>query len=179
MNFSSFLVIFSLLIFFGCNQHESREPNNKLNQNFLKESADRNKKIFSNEQIMIQNAILKDSTFQYKYSSSGFWYAFKKKSEKNNLKPSKGNKVEFNYIIEDLNSNILYSEEELGLVYYQIDQEDIIPALRQGVKLLTPGEIAVYLFPSYLCYSYQGDNEKIERNQPLRITIKLVSITEN
>jgi FKBP-type peptidyl-prolyl cis-trans isomerase len=41
------------------------------------------------------------------------------------------------------------------------------------------GEIGVFLFPSYLCYGYQGDGEKIGINQPLRFTIELLKLEKN
>jgi len=55
----------------------------------------------------------------------------------------------------------------------------LIPALREGVKYLRPEEIGVFLFPSYLCYGYRGDGEKIGINQPLRFTIELLKLEKN
>ena len=67
---------------------------------------------------------------------------------------------------------MIYSFKELGPVEYAIDQEDLLPALREGLRLLQPEDVAVFLFPSYLCYSYQGDGQKIGINQPLRFIIE-------
>jgi len=39
-------------------------------------------------------------------------------------------------------------------------------------------EVVVFLFPSYLCYGYQGDGEKIGMNQPLKFTIKLLKLKQ-
>jgi FKBP-type peptidyl-prolyl cis-trans isomerase len=38
--------------------------------------------------------------------------------------------------------------------------------------MMRTGEVVVFLFPSYLCYGYQGDEDKIGVNQPLRFTIE-------
>ena len=65
---------------------------------------------------------------------------------------------------------------ELGKVNYLVDKEDLLPALRQGVKKLRQHEIGVFLMPSFLAYSYQGDEDKIEINQPLRFTIEIKNI---
>ena len=43
------------------------------------------------------------------------------------------------------------------------------------ISLKSLQEVAPFLYPSYLCYGYQGDDEKVDINQPLRFTIKLVS----
>ena len=66
----------------------------------------------------------------------------------------------------------MYSYKELGTVEYYVDEENILPALREGIRLMKSGEIVSFLFPSYLCYGYQGDGQKIGNNQPLRFTIE-------
>ena len=38
-------------------------------------------------------------------------------------------------------------------VNYIIDKDDILPALREGVKVLGEGETAKFLFPSFLEHS--------------------------
>ena len=65
---------------------------------------------------------------------------------------------------------------ELGTVDYLVDKEELLPALRYAVKDLSLGDIGTFLMPSFLCYGYQGDGEKIGINQPLRITLQLNSI---
>ena len=63
----------------------------------------------------------------------------------------------------------MYSKQELGTIDFLVDQEDVIPAIREGVKLLSEGDSGIFLFPSHLCYGYQGDREKIGSNQPLSL----------
>jgi hypothetical protein len=67
---------------------------------------------------------------------------------------------------------VIYSFEEVGSVEYAIDQDDLLPALREGLRLLRPRDVVVFLFPSYICYGYQGDGDKIGINQPLRFIIE-------
>ena len=177
MNFNYLiLIIFYLFILSGCNNKEVRKPINFKNDSFLKESAKKNKKIISYEQKLIQKAIKNDSSYNFKKSKSGFWYAYKQKTDK--LKPKTGDKVTFNYFIQDLDKNILY-EEKLDTITYYVDKEELLPGIRKAIKILSEGEIAVFLFPSYLCYGYQGDGEKVGINQPLRFTINLISINKN
>ncbi|MFZ8961217.1 MAG: FKBP-type peptidyl-prolyl cis-trans isomerase, partial [Flavobacteriaceae bacterium] len=72
---------------------------------------------------------------------------------------------------ETLDQKVLYGRSMLGVTEYAIDEEDFLPALREGLRLMREGDIVVFLFPSYLCYGYQGDGDKIKINQPLRFTI--------
>ena len=159
-----------------CQESEPRRPINKQKQIFLKESAKRNKSKINIEQNLFRQAIMKDTNLKFNSTSQGFWYAYKKKGQSPAARPFKGDRVTFKYRIEDLNQNLLYDEDQLGIVSFHVDQEDLIPALREGVKYLTGGDVAVFLFPSYLCYGYQGDGEKIGINQPLRFTIEMLKI---
>jgi len=163
----------------ACGESEPRRPINKQKQIFLKESAKRNKSKRKIEQNLFDLVIKKDTTLRFNSSPLGFWYAFKKKGEIPDKRPIKGDRVTFKYRIEDLNQNLLYDEDQLGLVSFHVDQEDLIPALREGVKYLSEGDVAVFLFPSYLCFGYQGDGEKIGINQPLRFTIEMLKIEKN
>ena len=161
---------------YACQESEPRRPINKQKQIFLKESAKRNKSKINIEQNLFDQVIKKDTTLNFNSSPLGFWYALKKKGRISVKTPIKGDRVTFKYRIEDLNKNLLYNENQLGVVSFYVDQEDLIPALREGVKYLTERDVGVFLFPSYLCFGYQGDGEKIGINQPLRITIEMLKI---
>ena len=115
---------------------------------------------------------------EFSISEFGFWYAHKTDRKISGPIPKKGDQVSFSYKIEDLNNNLLYSEKELGEVSFFIDEEDLIPALRKGIKIMKDNEVVVFLFPSFLCYGYQGDGEKIGMNQPLKFTIKLLKLKQ-
>ena len=163
----------------SCQNLEPRRPINKQKQVFLKESAKRNKNIIAIEQSLFRQAIEKEKKLSFESTPLGFWYAYQKSTNSDDSYPKKGDRVTLKYRIEDLNENLLYDEKELGDVSFFVDQEDLIPALREGVKYLRLGEIGVFLFPSYLCYGYQGDGEKIGINQPLRFTIELLKLEKN
>ena len=171
-----FLFVFLTFISQSCEESKTRYPLNKKKDVFLKTSAYRNKALYSSEELLIKKAAKLDSLNNYHISDVGFLYAKIKSTNKNLPLPEKGEKVRFKYQIEDLDKNIIYSYKELGIVEYLIDQENLLPALREGIRIMRPTEIAVFLFPSYLCYSYQGDGIKINANQPLRFTIERIPI---
>ena len=160
-----FIALTSLI---SCSELEPRKPVNIPESSFLESSVARNRNIMKKE------IIARDSTLEYQLNKSGFWYAYKLKT-KDRVFPKRGDFVRFNYKIEDLKGTLLYDEMELGTVDYLVDKEELLPALREAIKLLSINEVATFLFPSYLCYGYQGDGEKVDINQALRFTIKLTS----
>ena len=173
------LILFIISMASACRESEPRRPINKQKKIFLKESAKRNKSRINIEQNLFDQVIKKDTTLKFNSSPQGFWYAFKKKGRISAKTPIKGDRVTFKYRIEDLNQNLLYDEDQLGIVSFHVDQKDLIPALREGVKYLTERDVVVFLFPSYLCFGYRGDGQKIGINQPLRFTIEMLKIEKN
>ena len=170
-----FFFLINIFLHMGCEQTESREPVNSFKKDFLNKSANRNIKINKREEMSFLKIIEKDSKSNYTRSNKGFWYKKLKLSEKK-LKPKKGDKVEFFYNIFDLNGNDIYKDDDLKPIKYIVDQEEVIPALRHGIKELKTEESGLFLMPSFLCYGYQGDGEKIISNQPLIIQINLISL---
>jgi gliding motility-associated peptidyl-prolyl isomerase len=170
------LYLMLLCFFFACQENKARYPLNKSKEVFLNTSASRNKALLTREESLIRQSAQRDSLLEFQSSEKGFLYAYIKKSKENIPLPKKGTPVRFEYQIEDLNKSILYEKSELGTVDYLVDQEDLVPALREGIRLMRPKEVVVFLFPSYLCYGYQGDGDKIGVNQPLRFTIERLPI---
>jgi gliding motility-associated peptidyl-prolyl isomerase len=165
-----------LFLFVSCEETRPRRPLNLKGDAFVSTSAQRNKNLLKKEEQLLKSIASRDSLLNFESSESGFLFAYKKQNSQKNAFPKKGELVRFQYQIEDLEQNIIYSFEELGPVTYAIDQEDLLPALREGLRLLKPDDVVVFLFPSYLCYSYQGDGQKIGINQPLRFTIERLPI---
>ena len=167
---------FCLLIFLaGCKEPEARRPIYKSDNSEIRTSIDRNKKINEVQQEYFKKVIQKESSLNFVSTPAGYWKAIQKTSPTNSP-PKAGDQITFNYKIQTLEGTILYDEMELGTVDYLVDKEELLPALRYAVKDLSLGDIGTFLMPSFLCYGYQGDGEKIGINQPLRITLQLNSI---
>jgi gliding motility-associated peptidyl-prolyl isomerase len=170
------LIVVLLLSNFSCTENNARFPLNKKKQVFLNSSAERNKILLARDEALLKKATERDTTLNFMSSQAGFLYAYVKQAPTTLSLPQKGTRVRFQYQVEDLENNLLYSKSELGTVEYAVDQEDLLPALREGIRMMRPGEVVVFLFPSYLCYGYQGDGEKIGVNQPLRFTLERLPI---
>ena len=147
-------------------------PSNKGRTVFLNSSALRNKQLLVQEEKMLLESAKKDSLLNFIKSEAGYLYAYLEKTATNEPLPQKGDQVRFQYQIEDLQKNIIYDKESLGIVNYAIDEEELLPGLREALRIMRPNEVVIFLFPSYLCFSYQGDGDKIGISQPLRFTIE-------
>jgi len=172
------LIIINIFLVMSCIQTKSRQPINSNNKSFLNTSVYRNIDIQKKEKMIFLKIIEVDSKSKYFVSNKGFWYKILKSSKKI-LKPKSGDEVNFFYNILDIKGNDIYNDDNLKPVKYVVDKEEIIPALRHGIKELKIGESGFFLMPSFLGYGYQGDGEKIIPNQPLIIQIDLISLKNN
>ena len=73
-------------------------------------------------------------------------------------------------------NDTLYSNEDIGIIKYKVDKQELFQGLRNSVKLLKENETATFLFPSSLAYGYHGDDKKIGVSVPIRVTISLLEI---
>ncbi len=167
------------LLFCACKAPEAREPITVQSGSFIKESAERNKKLNLKEREYIQTLIDQQSGTDYIASESGFWYTYIIKNETDSLTAGFGDLLKFTYDVKDLNGTTIYSEDELGLQEYSMDQEEIFTGLREGLKLMKAQETVTFIFPSQKAYGYYGDTNKIGTNIPLICKVTLNSITQH
>lgn len=175
-----YILLFSVLIA-SCKSPEARRPLQSHSGTFIKESADRNKKIYDEEKTYIEKLIAKDSIHKYIVSENGFWYFYNKKNDSITNTPHLGDIVKFTYDIKDLNGSVIVSAEENGLQHYKVDQsnQELISGIREGIKLMKEGETVTFLLPSYKAYGYYGLDEKLGTNIPVQSTITLHSIEQS
>ncbi|CAM3506753.1 gliding motility-associated peptidyl-prolyl isomerase GldI [Aequorivita lipolytica] len=181
MLYKLFFSILFFTIIISCKSPEARRPLQSASGTFIKESVERNKKIYTEEKSYIQKIMANDSTTDYISSENGFWYYYNSRDTTNTEMPDLGDVVKFTYDIKDLDGSIILSEKENGLQQYKVDQsnQDLISGVREGIKLMKEGETVTFLFPSYKAFGYYGIEEKLGTNIPVQSTITLHSIEQS
>ena len=164
----------------GCKTPEARKPISVKTGSFIDDSVDRNKKLNAQEQSKIEKVIKSYPEHDFIASESGFWYFYNTKSKIDSLlTPSFGDVIDYNYNVKNLNGKVIYSKDELKTQTYAMDQQELFTGLREGLKLMKPGETVTFLFPSQKAYGYYGDQNKIGSNTPLICEVTVLSITSN
>ncbi len=175
---NGFLIIL-LLFAFGCKSPKARKPIVKKSGHFLKESVARNKALQARQEKRIQQIIKQDTAHKFYTAPYGFWYYYNQKNTTDTITPQTGDLVKFKYSISTLEGQPIYTEKEIGLRVNVIDKENLFSGLRHGLKLMKKGETVTFYFPSYMAFGYYGDQKKIGRNLPLKVTATLQQITPN
>ena len=170
-----FVLILSLT---ACGGPEPRRPVKVSTGSFMKESVERNKELLAAEEAEIMKIIEADTLHNYHSNASGSWYYYVEQNEEATYLPKAGDLVTLSYNMLSLQNDTIYSADEIGIIPYQVDKEELFPGLRNSVKLLKEGETAVFLFPSSQAYGYHGDDHKIGTNVPVKSSVTLLSIQQ-
>jgi gliding motility-associated peptidyl-prolyl isomerase len=175
------LFVFGCILLASCKTPEARKPVQQSSGSFIKESAERNKIIYKEEEERIATIMKANPENIYLSSDRGFWYYYNIKDSLNIPTPEYGDIVTFTYDIKSLEGASILTESETGLQTYKIDQsnQDLISGLRDGVKLMKVGEQVTFLFPSYKAYGYYGLDDKLGTNVPVQSTVTLKSIQQS
>jgi gliding motility-associated peptidyl-prolyl isomerase len=170
---NSFALLLLLITLISCKQQQARMPISRSSGEFLKESAERNKKLIKGEEAQIQEIIKGNPNVKYIASSKGYWYRYETKNDTDSLSPKKGDVAFFDYEIKDIKGTIIYSKLELKPQTYLVDKQDILMGLRDGIKFMHKNETVTFLFPSHMAFGYHGDENRIGTNEPIICTVTL------
>ncbi|WP_203257284.1 gliding motility-associated peptidyl-prolyl isomerase GldI [Hyunsoonleella ulvae] len=176
--FSALLLI--VLISFSCKTPEARKPISVKSGSFINESVERNKKLNAKEQALIKDIMSANDSNEYIASENGFWYYYNTKTnEETAITPGFGDVVNYSYHLKNLNGDLIYPTDYFKNLDYTMDKQELFTGLREGLKLMKPGETVTFLFPSQKAYGYYGDENKIGTNVPLIAEVTLNSITKS
>ena len=172
-------VLFILFIFgvVSCGGPEPRRPV-KVRTGTINASVERNKKLLSLEEGLINEIIKKDSMRTYEHSASGAWYYYEQQNNEATYTPQPDDLVTLTYNVMSFANDTIYSDAEIGIITYKVDKQELFPGLRNSIKLLKEKETATFLFPSSMVYGYHGDNNKIGINIPIRSTVTVFKIVK-
>lgn len=172
------IIMLLLITIVSCKTPEARKPISHKSGSFINASVERNIKLNKQEKERIQQIIKADSDKEYITSESGFWYTYETKVEKDTIRAEFGDIVNFDYNVKTLSGQTIYSDEDIKPRDYTMDKQELFTGLREGLKLMKPGETVTFLFPSQKAYGYYGDADRIGTSVPLMCKVTVNSITQ-
>jgi len=172
-NFKMFLILLSFVAMISCSKQQGRRPITVASGSFMKESIVRNKKLNLSEEGILDSIMKSNPQITYISSKKGYWYYYENKNTLDSISPKKGDVAYFDYSINDVYGNVIYSETDLQPQVYRVDKENVMTGLRDGIKLMRRQEKVTFLFPSVLGYGYFGDKNKIGANVPIICKVTL------
>lgn len=157
----------------ACTEVTPRRPINKQQGQKKEYSIAFNKALNKYQENKIQQYVAKDSLLMYKNSAFGFVYAVTSPLKKQGLKVKKGDKVTFLKTVYSLKDELIYPEEKITT---KIGKSTEIVGIQEGLKLMQEDEEIKFIFTSFVAHGFHGDKNRIGRNTPLIVIIKLLTI---
>ena len=108
-----------------------------------------------------------------KESPTGLWYNIEKEGDGTFFKDN--DKIIFEYECSLLDGTLAYSSKELGPREIILGRSDLPAGLNEGLKLLKPGGVAVFIMPPFLAYGLIGDSKKIPPRATVVYNIHIIS----
>ena len=172
------IILLGLLLAY-CGRPDARKPVKVKSGSFIKQSVERNRELLASEEKLIAAMIAADSTRQYISTDFGAWYFYHQRNQDSDYLPQENDLVKMTYNILSLQNDTIYSADEIGVIEYLVDREELLPGLRMGIKLLRQNETVTFLLPSHLAYGYHGDNNRIGPNIPVKSTVTITGIEKS
>ena len=162
----------------ACKSPEARRPISSKTGSFIDQSVIRNKKLYAKEKSHFEKLMKANPDVEYVTSQNGFWYYYNEKVGDTLTKPQFGDIVNFDYDVKTIDGLTIYSKSDTKTQTYIMDKQELFTGLREGLKLMKPGETVTFLFPSQKAYGYYGDTNKIGVNTPLMCKVTVNTITK-
>jgi len=108
-----------------------------------------------------------------KESPTGLWYNIEKEGNGTFFKDN--DKIIFQYECSLLDGTLAYSSKELGPWEIILGRSELPTGLNEGLKLLKPGGVAVFIVPPFLAYGLIGDSKKIPPRATVVYNIHIIS----
>ncbi|WP_452222420.1 gliding motility-associated peptidyl-prolyl isomerase GldI [Lacinutrix salivirga] len=165
-----------ILFAISCKTPEARKPVSVKTGSFIDASVERNKKLNEAETQQILDYIESKPNSNFIASENGFWYQYQTQVDSTKTTPDFGDIVNFKYNLKTLNEQSVYGESKDR--DYVMDKQELFSGLREGLKLMKPGESITFLFPSQKAFGYYGDENKIGTSVPLICDVTVNSISK-
>ncbi len=87
-----------------------------------------------------------------------------------------GEMVRFEYEVKLMNDEIIYSSVQSGPKEFKIGSGGVESGLEEGILLLSKGDKAKLIIPSYLAHGLSGDQNRIPPKATIIYTLKLIDL---
>ena len=172
MRYCPVIVFVLICMFASCqNKNDSSKPR-VISQ---EELIGINKKLVDADMAKIRSFAKKEN-WNYVELDNGLIYEVLMKGEGEKASPK--DQVLFSYQLLNLEKEIIYSSEDMGLRKFSVDFDEVEAGLNQIAKISNQGDSLRVLLPPHLAFGLAGDGKKVPQRSCLLYYLKLVEILD-
>jgi FKBP-type peptidyl-prolyl cis-trans isomerase FkpA len=170
----AFACLFFLPVLNSCVDNRNKEEGSKLSQAQVTEKLlEANKVIIKAENDQIDKLIVRKG-WNMNETGTGLRYEILAKGSGKRAKT--GMTVRYAYEIQLMNDEIIYSSLKTGPNEFKLGSGGVESGLEEGMLLLSVGDHARFIIPSYLAHGLSGDQDKIPPKATLIYTVNVISL---
>lgn len=167
----SLLVALSLI---SCVDKKDTSTTNNISQDEVTAKLlEANKSVIIAEKDQIDKLILRNG-WNMLETATGLRYQIIEKG--NGVKVATGKIVQFEYEVKLVNGDVIYTSVKSGPKKFKVGSGGVESGLEEGILLLSLGDKARFIIPSYLAHGLSGDQDKIPPKATLIYTLKVINI---
>ena len=169
---NTFKILSFIIIFVSCGRQDPRLPISVKSGVDYSASIELSKKINQREEIQFRKYKEKQNQ---KFEKSNFGFQYYVDNNNDSLIKS-SDIVQYSLVVENLRGEVIYPKVNKQLV---VDRQTDIKGMHEGLKLMSIGANAIFLFPSHQAFGFHGDDNKIKSNTPLVYKVKVTKVNNN
>lgn len=176
-NQKTFIYLLVVFLMFSCNnKQEVQRPKKGFESNFLDKSIENGISRETAEKKYIEQWVSKNDKSNFQSTSDGFWIRYDVKNSNPKAKPL--NFVRYTAELSDIEGTQIYSFEEFGIKNAILTKSNEIRGIEKALYLMGKDEQTTLLLTSFNGYGIYGDENKIGKNQVLKVKLKLLDVKE-
>jgi FKBP-type peptidyl-prolyl cis-trans isomerase FkpA len=163
--------IFILMLWLlSCNGN--RQTPTQESRQMNRDMVDVNRYLVQKDNERIQNYIERKGLVM-EQTLSGLWYSITRNADGEVF--TEGSSLTIEYKTTLLDGTLCYTSDKTGVKNVVIDKSEIESGLNEGLKLLSPGDEALFILPPYLAFGLLGDGNLIPARSIIVIEVKVLS----
>ena len=170
------VILFLLAILASCNYQADKQGEAVDSDKVEELLLEANKQAVKVEDRQIEDFIGRNG-WQMQKTGTGLRFMVYEKG--NGELTEEGKIAEFEYSVQLINGDLVYSSDETGTKEFLIGRGGVEAGLEEGILLLHEGDRAKFILPSHLAFGLLGDQDKIPPKATLIYDVKLLKIKDN
>jgi FKBP-type peptidyl-prolyl cis-trans isomerase len=168
-----FAMAMALLI--GCGDRQGKLSNKPRPSPQLEQLIKDNQDALKEEERQIDRYVRR-SGLPFQRSPRGVRYVILRDAPGPTIRPEQW--ATLHYRMELLNGDTAYSTAEQGAESFKVEHDDVESGLHEAVQLLSPGDSAVFILPSFRAHGIAGDRDRIPMRSSVVYRVGVAKVTD-
>ncbi len=174
-----FLYIILMICITSCKKNVVQKPIENQKDSFIVESSIREKNRQKAEYDSLKKWIDAHSEYDFEMNQYGYWIHTEIAQNSPSEYPEDLDFVQYLKQYKDLDGNIIYDFETLGIQNKILGKTEEIRGIETALRSLNEGDKVQLLLPSFMAYGLYGDDNKIGAHNPIVVELEVLQVKKS